>query len=390
MILFIARAYTTPPSFDKLSLVKNYFLVYINFKELVMISAILFDMDGVLIDSEEYIAAAAIAYFKSLGVETKEEDYIPFVGAGENRYIGGVAEKYGVEIEIEQAKLDTYAIYGELIMGQEGALEGVVRFINNAHKAGIDMAIATSADKRKMEINLEAMDLDPAWFKVLINGKDIERKKPFPDIYLKAANDLGKKQAECLVFEDATNGVEAAKAAGSLCGGITTSFSREELLKYGSDFIIEGLKEFPDFATIEEFNHLVNLFIAREEARKTRIKAYTPFSHFQVGAALISAEGNIYSGCNVENSSYGATICAERGAVMAGVAHEGEKFRIESVVVVSDAPNPAPPCAICLQVLAEFISEEGRVYLYNLDGKAVSYKFKEMLPHPFKFEIQEP
>ena len=109
------------------------------------------------------------------------------------------------------------------------------------------MAIATSADKRKMEINLEAMDLDPAWFKVLINGKDIERKKPFPDIYLKAANDLGKKQAECLVFEDATNGVEAAKAAGSLCGGITTSFSREELLKYGSDFIIEGLKEFPDF-----------------------------------------------------------------------------------------------------------------------------------------------
>ncbi len=74
MILFIARAYTTPPSFDKLSLVKNQFLVYINFKELVMISAILFDMDGVLIDSEEYIAAAAIAYFKSLGVETKEED----------------------------------------------------------------------------------------------------------------------------------------------------------------------------------------------------------------------------------------------------------------------------------------------------------------------------
>jgi homotetrameric cytidine deaminase len=355
-----------------------------------MITAILFDMDGVLIDSEEYISAAAIAYFKSLGVETKPEDYIPFVGAGENRYIGGVAEKYGVEIEIEQAKLDTYAIYEELIMGKEGALDGVIRFINNAHKAGIDMVIATSADKRKMEINLEAMNLDPAWFKVLINGKDIERKKPFPDIYLKAANDIGKPQTECLVFEDATNGVEAAKAAGSLCGGITTSFSREELLNYGADFIIEGLKDFPDFETLEQFNDLVNLFLAREAALKTRVNAYTPYSHFQVGAAIISKEGQIYSGCNVENSSYGATICAERGAVMAGVAQEGAKFAIERVVVVSDGPQPAPPCAICLQVLAEFITEEGQVHLFNLAGEELSYSFKEMLPHPFKLNLQEP
>ena len=352
-----------------------------------MITAILFDMDGVLIDSEEYISAAAIAYFKSIGVDAKPADFIPFVGAGEDRYIGGVAEKYGVKLEIEQAKLDTYAIYEELITGKESALPGVTRFLTNAHNAGLSMAVATSADKRKMEINLEVMGLDLTWFKVLINGKDIEHKKPFPDIYLKAAQDLQKAQDECLVFEDATNGVQAAKAAGSLCGGITTSFSDEELRAVGADFILTGLDDFPDFSTIEEFNRLLLQYRGREEAIKVRLQAYTPYSHFGVGAAIISTRGNIYRGCNVENSSYGATICAERGAVMQAVAAEGE-FKIDMVVVVTDDDPPAPPCAICLQVLAEFATPQTMVYLYDLQGRCVPYPFKELLPHPFIFPTQ--
>jgi cytidine deaminase len=353
-----------------------------------MITAILFDMDGVLIDSERYISAAAIAYFASLGVQVQPEDFIPHVGAGEDRYLGNVAEQYGVSLDIERAKMDTYAIYEQLITGKEAALPGVIRFITNAHRAGITMAVATSADKRKMEINLQVMGLDPSWFSVLINGKDIDRKKPFPDIYLKAAEDIGIDIQQAVVFEDANNGVQAANTAGALCGGITTSFTGDQLRSSGADFIISGLDDFPDFSTLSEFNRLIRRFLAREMAAKTRSHAYAPYSQFRVGAAIVSAAtGHIYQGCNVENSSYGATICAERGALLQAVANEGD-FPIEMVVVVSDDDPPAPPCALCLQVIAEFATDETMVFLYNTNGAGRSYRFGDLLPHPFIFTDQ--
>ena len=350
-----------------------------------MTTGILFDMDGVLIDSEEYINKAAIEYFRSLGVMVKPNDFLPFVGAGEDRYIGGVAEKYGVKIDIEEAKESTYHIYEQLIIGNEEALPGVMRFITNARKAGLDMAIATSADRMKMEINLRVMGMDRSWFKVLVNGKDLDRKKPFPDIYEMAAQRMGLANSECIIFEDAQNGVQAAKAAHSLCGGITTSFSAEQLRVLGADFIIGGLDDFDDFTTIEEFNRLLLRFRAREVASQIRLHAYAPYSRFQVGAAVVSASTqNIYGGCNVENSSYGATICAERGAMMKAVAAEGD-FLTDMVVVVSHDDPPAPPCALCLQVLAEFSTEKTEVFLYNVDGRCEHYTFGDLLPHPFIF-----
>jgi cytidine deaminase len=350
-----------------------------------MVKAILFDMDGVLIDSEEYISKAAIEYFHSMGVMVSGEDFIPFIGAGENRYIGGVAEKYGVEIEIEEAKLATYEIYRRLIMGKEEALPGVVRFITNAHKANIPMSVATSADPTKMEINLEVMKLDRSWFKSLVHGKDIERKKPFPDIYEKAAGKMNIVASDCIVFEDATNGVEAAKRAGALCGGVTTSFTSNDLLGKGADFIISGLSDFPDFSTIEEFNTLITLFVGREKAILARENAYVPYSKYKVGASILSRKsGSLYSGCNVENGSYGATICAERGAIMKGVSIEG-KLDIAMVVVVTDDYPAAPPCAMCLQVLSEFTSPDASIYLCDLKGHITHYYFKELLPLPFVF-----
>ncbi len=350
-----------------------------------MVKAILFDMDGVLIDSEEYISKAAIEYFSSIGVAVTPEDFIPFIGAGENRYIGGVAEKYGIALEIEEAKLATYKIYETLIRGKEEALPGVIRFITNAHKAQIPMSVATSADPTKMEINLDVMGLDRAWFKALIHGKDIERKKPFPDIYEKAADKMGIVPIDCIVFEDATNGVEAAKSAKALCGGITTSFSRQQLLDKGVDFTINGLSDFPDFSTIEEFNVLIQMFKGRELALFARENAYVPYSHYKVGATISSRKsGILYSGCNVENASYGATICAERGAIMKGVSEEG-KLDISMVVVVTDDYPAAPPCAMCLQVLSEFTLPDTSIYLCDLEGHITHYHFNELLPLPFVF-----
>ncbi|MCF6335258.1 MAG: HAD hydrolase-like protein, partial [Spirochaetales bacterium] len=91
-----------------------------------MIKGVLFDMDGVLVDTEEYIRNAAILMFEELGLKVKAEDFFEFIGAGENRFIGGVAEKYNFRIEISSAKARTYEIYFKLIKGNLEPLPGVI------------------------------------------------------------------------------------------------------------------------------------------------------------------------------------------------------------------------------------------------------------------------
>ncbi len=208
-----------------------------------MIKAVLFDMDGVLVDSEEFICEAAMAMFKEKGVTVQPDDFLPFVGTGENRYIGGVAAKYNVEGDINTMKARTYAIYESITRGKLQPLEGVVELIAECKKRGLKTAVATSADKVKMEINLREIGLSAETFDATVNGLEVERKKPSPDIFIIAAEKLGLKASECLVVEDAVNGVEAAKAAGAKCLGLTTSFTAEQLNK--ADWIAPTLKYAP-------------------------------------------------------------------------------------------------------------------------------------------------
>lgn len=201
-----------------------------------MIKAYIFDMDGVLCDSEPYICAAAIRMFNEVhGIRVTEDDFLPFVGMGENRYLGGVAEKHGVTLSMPADKTETYRLYAECVHGRLQALPGVKPFIENAAKQGILLAVATSADDVKLKVNLREMGLAESRFNALVNGLDIEHKKPAPDIFLEAARRLGVDPAEAVVFEDALAGVQAAKAAGMRCVGITSSFSSEQLLAAGAD-----------------------------------------------------------------------------------------------------------------------------------------------------------
>lgn len=117
-------------------------------------------------------------------------------------------------------------------------------------------------------------------------------------------------------------------------------------------------------------------------AADVRNHAYAPYSGFQVGAALVDSRGRVYTGCNVENASYGATVCAERGAVLRAVA-EGSTAGFTDLIVVADAHPPAVPCALCLQVLAEFCPPELKVHLADLGGLRITYTLDELLPHPF-------
>jgi len=208
-----------------------------------MTKGYIFDMDGVLCDSEAFIAEAAIRMFRErYAVNVLVEDFEPFVGAGEDRYLSGVAQTQGIEPDLERDKAETYRLYGECVKGKLQALPGVKAFIENAKAQGILMAVATSADEVKMKTNLREIGLDENLFDALVNGQEIEHKKPAPDIFLEAARRLELAPEECVVFEDAVNGVQAAKAACSYCCGVTSSFSKQVLLDAGADRTIDSFE----------------------------------------------------------------------------------------------------------------------------------------------------
>ncbi|MEN8203666.1 MAG: HAD-IA family hydrolase [Bacteroidota bacterium] len=203
------------------------------------IEAVLFDMDGVLVDSEHYICQAGIDMFKEKGYRVAPEDFLPFTGMGENRYLGGVADKHNIPFDLETDKARTYAIYGNLVRGKLNPLAGVHDFIEICRKKGLKLAVASSADPVKVNINLEEIGLERSIFHAIVSGLDIEHKKPAPDIFLKAAELVGVNPGHCLVVEDAVSGVAAGKAAGARVLGLTTSFSPEEL--NGADWITATL-----------------------------------------------------------------------------------------------------------------------------------------------------
>jgi beta-phosphoglucomutase len=208
------------------------------------IKAVLFDIDGVLVDSEAYIAEAARQMFlRNYTVEVKEADFLPFVGTGEDRYLSGVAGKYGIALDIARDKALTYEIYGEIIQGKLQELPGAAAFVHKCRDHGLPVALATSADRIKMVSSLKEIGLPVHLFQATVNGLDVEHKKPAPDIYLSAAKLLDTDPAECLVVEDAINGVQAACAAGCTCLALTSSFSEEELREAGAHFVAANLKE---------------------------------------------------------------------------------------------------------------------------------------------------
>ena len=108
-------------------------------------------------------------------------------------------------------------------------------------------------------------------------------------------------------------------------------------------------------------------------------RAYAPYSRFHVGAVLVGTDGRTFAGCNVENVSFGLTICAERNAVFAAVAAGCREFA--KIVITADTPEPTPPCGACRQVLAEF-NPDMEVVLGTFGGKTSSHRLSELLPHP--------
>jgi cytidine deaminase len=123
-----------------------------------------------------------------------------------------------------------------------------------------------------------------------------------------------------------------------------------------------------------------------EEASAARENAVAPFSKFKVGAALVTADGKVYRGCNVENCTYGLTVCAERVALLSALAAGERKFT--AIAVVTQSPEPSSPCGPCRQLMWEFCGDID-VTLANLEGQRIDYKLADLFPHPFLFRLED-
>jgi HAD superfamily hydrolase (TIGR01509 family) len=211
------------------------------------LTGVIFDMDGVLCDSEPFIYEASRRMFvETYGIDPKEEDFYPFVGAGEDRFIGGVAEKYGIRLDAERDKARTYAIYLEIIRGRLKPLPGVGEFVRRCRDRRLKIAVASAADSVKVAGNLGQIGLSAKTFDAVLTGNDVRRKKPDPEIFLAAAARLGLRAENCLVVEDAPNGLRAGKAAGAACLGLTTKFDAATLRAAGADWTAPDLAHAPE------------------------------------------------------------------------------------------------------------------------------------------------
>jgi HAD superfamily hydrolase (TIGR01509 family) len=207
---------------------------------------VIFDMDGVLVLSEPLLAEAAARMFAEKGYEVRHEEFHPFIGTGEDRYLSGVAEARGIPLDPERDKARTYAVYLDLIRGRLHPLPGVIDFVAGCRRRGLKLAVASSADEIKVLGNLREIGLPPSTFDAVVNGSQVARKKPAPDIFSEAARRLGLEPSQCLVVEDAVVGVAAAKAAGSRCLAVTTSFNAKQLAE--ADWVVSSLADVPPAA----------------------------------------------------------------------------------------------------------------------------------------------
>ncbi|MBA0816298.1 hypothetical protein Gohar_000977 [Gossypium harknessii] len=204
------------------------------------VSAVLFDMDGVLCNSENPSRKAAVDVFAEMGVQVTAEDFAPFTGMGEANFLGGVASVKGVkEFNTEAAKKRFFEIYLDKYAKPNSGIgfPGAFELINECKNKGLKVAVASSADRVKVDANLAAAGLPLSMFDAIVSADAFENLKPAPDIFLAASKILDVSPNECIVIEDALAGVQAANAAKMRCIAVTTTLTEETLKPAGPSII---------------------------------------------------------------------------------------------------------------------------------------------------------
>ena len=208
---------------------------------------LIFDVDGVIADTERVNAEASIQVFADLfGVpDVVRADFEAGLGRGAAEYVGAAARVHGLELSEEQVEAATAARQATFLAMLDAealpAFPGVLELMREAQQSVLfEVGIATSSTREKSEAVLKSAQV-PYLEMAYVTGSDVTHKKPHPELFLTAAEKLGCAPAHCVVIEDAPNGVEAAKAAGCRCIAVTNSTGREKLMD--ADRVVDSLAE---------------------------------------------------------------------------------------------------------------------------------------------------
>jgi HAD superfamily hydrolase (TIGR01509 family) len=211
----------------------------------VTVRAVIFDMDGVVVDSEPYSVQALLDILRQYGIEPTADDLRRSYGRRVRDDFVDYFTRYSVTADVTTAIAHKHARYYHLAAGHLQPFPGVMSLLKRLCDCGYRLALASSGDRVKVAFGMQALSLHGA-FETVVTGDDVAHSKPDPEIYLTAAQRLGVRPAICVAIEDAPAGVEAAKRAGMRCIAVTNSVARDQL--QAADLIVDSLER--DLASV--------------------------------------------------------------------------------------------------------------------------------------------
>jgi HAD superfamily hydrolase (TIGR01509 family) len=204
----------------------------------VAVQAVIFDMDGVIVDSEPYSMQALIDILRQYGIEPTSDELQRSYGRRVRDDFVDYFARHGVTADVDTAIAHKHARYYHLAAGHLQPLPGVVALLKRLRHRGYRLGLASSGDRVKVAFGMQALELIGI-FAAIVTGDDVSHSKPDPEIYLMAAQRLGVSPAACIAIEDAPAGVEAAKRAGMGCIAVANSVAGD--LLYKADLIVDSL-----------------------------------------------------------------------------------------------------------------------------------------------------
>ncbi|GAB3270906.1 HAD family phosphatase [Larkinella harenae] len=217
--------------------------------------AAIFDMDGVIADTNPHHRIAWRKYFERYGKTLTDDDFIRYIsGKHNNEILSHLFADQALSVaESKQLAAEKEALFRELYRPDIKPVNGLPEFLQRLRKAGVQTAVGTSAPVENLDFVINTLNLR-AYFDVLLNEGDVTRPKPDPEIYQKAMQLLGVVPQQSVIFEDSTTGIRAASAAGAYVIGLATTDLPDVLIEAGADEVIQDFTEL----TASRFQELVN------------------------------------------------------------------------------------------------------------------------------------